>query len=86
VIDTEDTNDDAFFGASEIAQDEGYESVIVARRVLVTDETSGFAETIDVKDKTDSLTTAADVLSRSAGVQVRRLGGLGSPATLSILK
>ena len=77
---------DAFFAASglEGVEDEGYESVVVGRRVRITDDASGFAETLDVTDTRERFTTAADVLSRAAGVQVRKTGGAGAPSMMGI--
>ncbi|MDD5309562.1 MAG: TonB-dependent receptor [Deltaproteobacteria bacterium] len=61
-----------------------YESVVRGYRVLPTDETTGFAETIAVSDQAKTLETVPEVLSRAVGVQVRSLGGLGSYAAASI--
>lgn len=76
--------DDAFFEGLSDIEDEGYESVVAGRRILATDETSGFAESIDVSGAAEQFTTAAEVLSRAGGVQVRRTGGVGSSASLGI--
>ncbi len=43
-----------------------------------------FSTVIDTSEKTAELDTLTDVLAESVGVQVRRLGGLGSFSTLSI--
>jgi iron complex outermembrane receptor protein len=47
-------------------------------------ETSTFATTIDTSEATSKVSSVADVLSESVGVQVRRFGGLGAFSTVSI--
>jgi iron complex outermembrane receptor protein len=49
-----------------------------------TDESTSFGETIDVTEETRGSSSVGEVLSEAAGVQVRRLGGPGSPAAVSI--
>jgi iron complex outermembrane receptor protein len=45
---------------------------------------TAFATVLDTSDAPRELTTLADVLSESVGVQVRRFGGLGAFSTLSV--
>lgn len=49
-----------------------------------TDESTCFGETIDVTDEARGSSSVGEVLSEAAGVQVRRMGGPGSPAAVSI--
>lgn len=55
-----------------------YETVVHGHHLRPTDETTGFAETLDLSQSAQTVETVSDVLSDSVGVQVRRLGGLGS--------
>jgi iron complex outermembrane receptor protein len=45
---------------------------------------TAFATVIDTSDAPREVTSLADVLSESVGVQVRRFGGLGAFSTLSV--
>lgn len=53
-------------------------SIPLARR------TSAFATVVDTTEATAQVDSVADVLAESAGVQVRRFGGLGAFSTVSI--
>ena len=50
----------------------------------VVRETSTFATVVDTSTATARVSSVADVLSESVGVQVRRFGGLGAFSTVSI--
>jgi iron complex outermembrane receptor protein len=50
----------------------------------VVRETSTFATVVDTSEATSKVSSVADVLSESVGVQVRRFGGLGAFSTVSI--
>ncbi len=58
--------------------------VIRAKRLDPTEESTAFAETLDVKDGVTRLQSVSEVLSDAVGVQVRSLGGLGSYGVASI--
>jgi len=64
--------------------DETYETVVKSYRVRPTDETTGIAETIDVSQEVKTVATVSKVLGEAVGVQVRKLGGLGSYSAASI--
>ncbi len=64
--------------AYEAEGDGAYETVVHGHHLAPTDETTGFAETLDVAESAETVESVSDVLSDSVGVQVRRLGGLGS--------
>jgi len=71
--------------AAEEAEEDGeYQTVVRGVKILPTDETTGLAETIDVSDGNSRMDSVSEVLSESVGVQVRRLGGLGSYGAASI--
>jgi iron complex outermembrane receptor protein len=61
-----------------------YEATVVESHAAATDRSTAFAETIDLSQKSSQVSSVTDVLAGSTGVQVRRLGGLGSLATASI--
>lgn len=61
-----------------------FESEVRDYRLLPTDETTGFAQTIAVAENSQNVTSVSEVLSKSVGVQVRSLGGLGSYGAASI--
>ena len=65
-------------------EDLGFETKVKDFRVNQTDEVTGFAETIDVAEKSKGVTELSEVLSNSVGVQVRSMGGLGSYGAASI--
>ncbi|MCP4600048.1 MAG: TonB-dependent receptor [Proteobacteria bacterium] len=67
-----------------VDDDETYETVVRGYHILQTDEATGFAETISVADETETVNSVSEVLSEAVGVQVRRLGGLGSYGAASI--
>lgn len=69
---------------SELAPDASFETEVHGYRLLPTDNSTGFAETIKVEDASQNLTSVSEVLSKSVGVQVRTLGGLGSYGAASI--
>jgi len=79
-----DTAGDEADSSSVLEADEVYETVVRGYRILPTDETTGFARTIEVSTEAVTMTTVSDVLSEAVGVQVRRLGGLGSYGAASI--
>ncbi len=81
---TEAPSDDTLFDDFEVETDPAYEAEVRGYRILRTDETTGFAETIDVSDRVEGVSSVSEVLSEAAGVQVRRLGGLGSFGAASI--
>jgi outer membrane cobalamin receptor len=58
--------------------------VVKGTRLPPVAEAAGFAETLQVKDEVKQLETVTEILSESVGVQVRRLGGLGSYGAASI--
>jgi len=58
--------------------------VIKAGRIGSTRDSSAFAESLKVKGEVDRVRSVSDVLSDAVGVQVRRLGGLGSYGAASI--
>ncbi len=58
--------------------------VIQSRRLEPIERTTAFAEAIEVQDEATRVQTVAEVLSDAVGVQVRRLGGLGSYGAASI--
>ena len=63
------------------------EIVVEARRIAPDDavfDRSGFVQLIDLRSRRDRAEDAAALLSRATGVRVRRWGGLGSPAAVSI--
>jgi vitamin B12 transporter len=55
-----------------------------ARPALQPQDPSAFTTVIRVDDYRDEVTSVADLLSRTPGVQVRRFGGEGQPAEISI--
>lgn len=55
-----------------------------AQPVEQPEDPSAFTTVINVDDYRDEVTTTADLLSRTPGVQVRRFGGEGQPAEISI--
>lgn len=65
-------------------EDYGYETVVTGYRLRPTDETAGFAETIDVAEEVKTFSSVSEVISDSVGVQVRSVGGLGSYSNVSI--
>jgi len=73
-------------GPDEEWEDESYayETVVRDYRLRPTDETTAFAETIDVGAQSASPASVADVVGEAVGVQVRQLGGLGSFGAASI--
>lgn len=76
--------DDPLLDDFPVETDPSYETEVRGYRILRTDETTGFAETIDVSDSTETVSSVSEVLSEAAGVQVRRLGGLGAFGAASI--
>ncbi|HUU01196.1 MAG TPA: TonB-dependent receptor [Myxococcota bacterium] len=58
--------------------------VIKAGRINLAQDSSAFAERLTVKNEIDRMRSVSDVLSDAVGVQVRRLGGLGSYGAASI--
>ncbi|MCP4675291.1 MAG: TonB-dependent receptor [Deltaproteobacteria bacterium] len=73
------TDDDA-----EDSDEYTYETTVHGYQLRPTDETTSFAETIEVGEKNKTIETVSDVLSKSVSVQVRRLGGLGAMGTVGI--
>jgi len=74
-------------GADDSTEDVGdpdYETVVRDYSVKPTDDPTGFGETIEVGDETGRMTSVSDVVSEAVGVQVRRMGGLGSYGSASI--
>jgi iron complex outermembrane receptor protein len=67
-----------------IDEDDMYESRVVGYRLRPTDEAVGFAETIEVAQQQKSVTDVSEVLSKSVGVQVRTMGGLGAYGAASV--
>lgn len=61
-----------------------YETEVVGYRLRPTDKVTGFGETIEVIEKRKSVSNVSEVLSRSVGVQVRTMGGLGSYGAASV--
>ena len=57
--------------------------VIKGKRVSAFQPAGGFTEVISIEEST-SFSSAAEEISRAAGIQVRRLGGLGSFGAASI--
>jgi iron complex outermembrane receptor protein len=82
--DTEQEEDFEIPEGFEFDEDSSYETVVRDYRLCPTDESTGFGETIDVSDETRSASSVSDVVSEAVGVQVRRLGGLGSYGAASI--
>lgn len=78
--------DSFYFGNDDgpIAEEDMYESEVVGYRLRLTDEAAGFAETIDVAKYQKSVSDVSEVLSKSVGVQVRSMGGLGAYGAASI--
>lgn len=64
------------------------DEVVVTAPPIVPDlrdvDATGFATVIDTRDAPTRVETLAEALSESAGVQVRRFGGLGDFATVSV--
>lgn len=63
------------------------EIVVEAKRIMPDDELfdrTGFVQLIDLGPRRGRVEDAAALLSRAVGVRVRRWGGLGSPAAVSI--
>lgn len=58
--------------------------VIKARRIEAGEQTTAFGETLDVREESTRARTVSEVLSNAVGVQIRRLGGLGSYGAASI--
>ncbi len=58
--------------------------VIKAKRLEAGEQTTAFGESLQVKEASTRVTTVTEVLSEAVGVQVRRLGGLGSYGAASI--
>ena len=71
-------------GGEKEAEASTYETVVQGYRIWATDETTGFAETIEVSDESQTMSSLSEVLSASVGVQVRRLGGVGALGEASI--
>jgi hypothetical protein len=61
-----------------------YETEVKGYGIRPTDEGTGFAETIEVAEERKSMTDLSEVLSKSVGVQVRTMGGLGSYGAVSV--
>ena len=58
--------------------------VIKAGRIEAGEQTTAFGETLEVKEEATRLQSVTEVLSNAVGVQVRKLGGLGSYGAASI--
>ncbi|MBN2493874.1 MAG: TonB-dependent receptor [Deltaproteobacteria bacterium] len=66
-------------------EDLDLETVLVkARRLDAGGQTTAFGECLEVKEASMRVETVSEVLSDAVGVQVRRLGGLGSYGAASI--
>lgn len=77
--------DDVFENWDEpIDEADMYESEVVGYRIRATDETSGFAETIELDEAQKTVTELSRVLSNSVGVQTRTTGGMGAYSTASV--
>ncbi|HUT77689.1 MAG TPA: TonB-dependent receptor plug domain-containing protein, partial [Polyangia bacterium] len=61
-----------------------FETEVRGYVLKATDESTYFGETIDLAEEARGSSSVGEVLSEAAGVQVRRLGGPGSPAAVSI--
>ncbi len=70
--------------SSSIDDDDMYESEVLGYRLHSTDQVTGFAETVEVSEHQKSITDVSEVISRSAGVQVKTMGGLGSYSAASV--
>ncbi len=80
---TEDKTATAATGEDETVYDIE-EAQVTGYRIQRTDRVTGFAETIPVLEERKRVTDLSEMLSRSVGVQVRSLGGLGAYGAASI--
>ncbi len=61
-----------------------FETEVRGYKLKPTDESTNFGETIDIVEEARGSSSVSEVLSEASGVQVRSLGGPGSPAAASI--
>lgn len=73
---------DGWGGVAE--EDLGFETKVNDFRAHRTDEGTGFAETIELAENSKGGADLCEVLSKSVGVQVRSMGGLGAYGAASV--